>query len=34
MAYFQKEMETKEGTISKLNDELVRKEVRRHTTDY
>ncbi|CAM9565288.1 unnamed protein product [Ascophyllum nodosum] len=26
MAYFQKEMETKEGTISKLNDELVRKE--------
>lgn len=27
MAYFQKEMETKDGMISKLNDELIRKEV-------
>lgn len=28
VAYFQKEMETKDGIISKLNDELIRKEVR------
>lgn len=27
VAYFQKEMETKDGMISKLNDELIRKEV-------
>ncbi|CAM9854281.1 unnamed protein product, partial [Ectocarpus sp. 13 AM-2016] len=26
VAYFQKEMETKDGVISKLNDELIRKE--------
>lgn len=30
VAYFQKEMETKDGTISKLNDELTRREVRLH----
>lgn len=28
VAYFEKEMETKDGIISKLNDELIRKEVR------
>lgn len=28
VAYFQKEMEAKDGTISKLNDELIRKEAR------
>lgn len=27
VAYFQKEMETKDGIIAKLNDELIRKEV-------
>lgn len=28
VAYFQKEMETKDGMISKLHDEFIRKEVR------
>lgn len=28
VAYFEKEMETKDDVISKLNDELIRKEVR------
>lgn len=34
VAYFQKEIETKDKTISNLNDEIIRKEVQRLRIDW